>query len=259
MIERKEMIGFANYLADESAKITMSFFCKDLKIDNKSKEGFDPVTQADKEAEKVIRSILKKEFPNHGILGEELEKYGSDKGFHWVIDPIDGTRAYISQIPLWGTLIALNDGKEPIFGLVDQPFLEKRFFGFNDESFMIRNKKKVFLRTSNTINLEESVMTCTDPFLFNSDEKRLFEKLISKVKMRRFGLDCTGFCLLASGQLDIVIEARLKPYDVQALIPIIKGSGGKITTWEGGDPSNGGNILATCNDKLHDKVSNLLL
>ena len=251
MNENEKILKFANSLADEASRITMSYFLQDLEIVNKSDKGFDPVTIADKKTEEVIRSLITKEFPDHGIIGEEYDNHGSFNGPYWVIDPIDGTRAFLLQIPVWGTLIAFNNGPEPIFGIVDQPYQKKRYIGFNNECFLLNEGQKISLNTKNTKNLENSVISCTDPFLFSEKELDSFRKLSSVSRIRRFGLDCTGFCLLASGQIDLVIEADLKIYDIQALIPIIRGAGGIVTTWEGEDPSTGGNILASCNKKLH--------
>ncbi len=253
-----EIIEFAKFLANESAKITLSFYEKEIEISNKSSKGFDPVTNADKGVESLIRDLIKKEFPSHGIIGEEFEDTYLEGEPHWVIDPIDGTRAFILNIPIWGTLIAYNDGSRPVLGVADFPALGKRYIGYNNKSFDISGGKNNSISSNQNVELEDCVISTTDPLLFNEKEYISFKNLVSLSSKRRFGLDCSGYCLLASGKIDLVIEPSLKNYDIQALIPIIEGSGGIITTWNNEKAYQGGNIIACSNKRLHSRVIKII-
>ena len=254
MTKENQILEFANLLADEAKEITLSFYERNLNIENKSKDSFDPVTSADKEAEALIRNLIMKKFPDHGIIGEEFEDHNIDNKPYWVIDPIDGTRAFILNIPVWGTLLAYNDGERPILGLVDLPILQDRYIGFESNSYKVSNGKKAQIFTSKVKALEDATISTTDPMLFSDDDARIFNGIISAVSRRRFGLDCTGYCLLALGKIDVVMESDLKIYDIQAIIPIIEGAGGVITDWEGNNPNYGGNILASANKELHSLI-----
>jgi len=250
----KNIIDFAHFLADEAAKITLSYYGNKLEIFNKSSKDFDPVTEADKMTESLLRKLIKKEFPNHGIIGEEFDDTFIEGTPHWVIDPIDGTRAFILDAPSWGTLIAYNDGKKPILGIADLPAQKNRYIGYNNKSFKISEGKKSQVFAKENTNLDNCVISTTDPLLFNEKEFILFKKLALASSKRRFGLDCNAYCLMASGKIDLIIEPNLKSYDVQALIPIVEGSGGIISTWDGKCAYRGGNIIACSNKNLYSRV-----
>ena len=258
MEENEEILKFAEYLADEASKLTLSMFRMDIDVENKSDSSFDPVTIADKESELLIRKLIKDRFPNHGIIGEEFDNEEVNDNPYWVIDPIDGTRAFILGIPVWGTLIAYNDGEIPVIGIVDQPFLNDRYIGYENKSFKISDSKKQRISTSQLKDLKNCTISSTDPTLFSDKDIISFNKLSSLCYSKRFGLDCMGYCLLASGKIDLVAEADLEIYDVQALIPIVRGAGGVITTWDGKDPNNGGNILASASQELHSIALDIL-
>ena len=258
MVVEKKLIEFANFLANEAAIITLEFYEKEIEISNKSSKGFDPVTEVDKKTELLLRDLIKKEFPNHGIIGEEFEDTYLEGEPHWIIDPIDGTRAFILDIPIWGTLIAYNDGSRSVLGVADLPALGKRFAGYNDKSYDISDGKETPIFANKDIELEDCVISTTDPLLFSKEDYTSFEKLASLSSKRRFGLDCAGYCLLASGKIDLIIEPNLKNYDIQALIPIIEGSGGIITTWNNEKVYQGGNIIACSNKKLHSRAIRII-
>jgi histidinol phosphatase-like enzyme (inositol monophosphatase family) len=259
--EFQSIARVAQELADISGAVILKHFRKPISVENKAAGGaFDPVTKADRGAEKAIVQALSTRFPDHGIVGEEFGTRPGTSAYKWVIDPIDGTRSFIIGSPLWGTLIGvLKDGK-PIYGLVDQPFTGERFWSGDKASYhSLRGGRPARIKTRDCGRIEDAVLTSTHPDLFESSEQAAALSLLkSKARLTRYGGDCYGYCLLAAGFVDVIIEAGLKPYDIVALIPIIERAGGTITTWTGGDPSSGGDIIATCDKRLHDDVLALL-
>lgn len=257
----KTLLAFAHALADLSGAIIRPYFRKPLAVANKAKKGaFDPVTEADRAAERAMRQALAERWPGHGLIGEELGSAGEGSRFRWVIDPIDGTRAFIMGSPLWGTLIGLLDGKQPLLGLMDQPFTGERFWSGPSTAY-VRNGtgRPRRLRTRSCTNLGEATLTTTHPDLFaKGREADAFAHLAERVRMTRFGGDCYGYCLLAAGFVDLVVEAGLKAHDVVALIPIIERAGGRITTWEGGPATDGGRIIAAGDARLHEHALAIL-
>lgn len=212
---------------------------------------FDPVTIADKAAERIMREMILGRYPDHGILGEEDAPVASTSGLTWVLDPIDGTRAFITGLPLWGTLIALNDGFRPVMGMMYQPFTEERFVGMQEGSWC----NDLPLKTRRCADLSSARIMCTSPQMFGLPEQRsAFDDIASGAQMVRYGGDCYAYCMLAAGLVDVVIEAGLQAYDVQALIPIIEGAGGVMTGWDGEDPQNGGAVIACGDPKLHRQL-----
>jgi histidinol phosphatase-like enzyme (inositol monophosphatase family) len=251
------LVACAHAMADRAAAATMRFFRTPIVIDNKDGNGgFDPVTAADRAAEQAIAEHLAQVSPDHGLEGEEFGVTRPDARYRWVVDPIDGTRAFITGSPMWGTLIGLLDRADPIVGLMDQPFTGERFWSDGATSFSRRNRgQPVQMRTRSCASLATAVMMTTDPLLFApGDERHAFERLRSKVQLTRYGGDCYAYALLASGFVDIIVECGLKPYDIVALIPIVEAAGGKVTEWNGGTAARGGCILATGDPSLHDEI-----
>lgn len=243
-----EIVAFAHELADAAAAVTIPYFRSRMAIDHKPGQGvFDPVTIADREAEAAMRALIRKRYPDHAILGEEGGQDGA--GPHgWVLDPIDGTRSFISGFPTWGTLIAYHEGSEPLVGIMDQPFTGERFVGqpggatLGDERLSVRP----------CANLGDATLYATTPDMFVSDtEQAAFKRLEEQVKLRRFGGDCYAYSMLAMGHVDLVVEASMQAYDIQALIPIVEGAGGIVTNWQGESAAQGGQILAAGNTGLH--------
>jgi myo-inositol-1(or 4)-monophosphatase len=251
--EINDLTGFANTLADAAARVTLPHFRSGLAVDNKRGEyKFDPVTAADRDAEAAIRDLIAKAYPTHGIYGEEHGRITGTSDNYWVIDPIDGTRSFISGVPLWGTLIALNDGTRPVIGLMDQPYIGERFIGRPGLSELVSRQGRTPLKTSRCTTLENALLGNTDPGMFQKDgERAAFREISAKVKLRRFGGDCYFYALLAAGTLDLVVESSLQPYDIQAMIPIIENAGGIVTSWTGADPQMGGNVIAAATPELH--------
>jgi histidinol phosphatase-like enzyme (inositol monophosphatase family) len=255
-----EYIGFLNELADAAALHTVPGFRSTIPVYHKpGDQKFDPVTEADRDAEAAIRNLISIKYPSHSIFGEEHGKKAGASSLSWHIDPIDGTRSYISGVPLWGTLIALHDGAKPVLGLMDQPYLGERYLGQPGET-TIRSRSGIHkLKSSSVTQLKDARLGTTDPSLFtHKAEADAFASVSSEAKLTRFGGDCYFYCLLAAGTFDLVIESGLKPHDIQALIPIIENAGGTVTSWSGGDAQNGGQIIAAANLALHAETLKLL-
>ncbi len=240
-------------IAETAGPIALRYFRKAVDVEDKSGgSAFDPVTRADKEVESNIRAALEQRYPDHGILGEEEAERESDSPYRWVIDPIDGTRAFISGVPAWGILLGLTFDQVCLVGVMHQPYLGETFLGNAEGAWIHRAGKEQAIRTSRTNELASAIVYCTHPSIFeNAEDRRRFEQVANKSRMMRFGGDCYSYCLLAHGLIDLVIEGSLRPYDIIPLIPIIEGAGGVVTDWKGGDASGGGLIVAAANSELH--------
>ena len=250
----RELLGFANRLADASGAVIKRYFRTGIEITDKKDKGegrYSPVTAADQGAEAAIRTLIKAEHPDHGIMGEEHGHENPDARFTWVIDPIDGTKAFITGLPTWGTLIALNDMGRPVLGLLDQPILGERFTGGPDGAFLGKTR----LKTRICPKLSDAILCCTEPEMFEAGaEQKAFKRLARQVALRRFGTDCYAYAMLAHGFVDLVVEASLAPWDIQALIPIVERAGGLVTNWEGGPAADGGRVVAAGDPALHRDV-----
>lgn len=257
--ELQALVTFACNLADIAAEVTLQYFRQLQNVDNKMQDGkFDPVTIADREAEAKMRTSIEKHYPTHGVLGEEHGAKAGSEDLTWVLDPIDGTRAFISGIPVWGTLIALFDGEQPILGVMDQPFTDERFVASGNQSKYFHKNSESVLSTRDCKTLDNAVMMSTAPDMFNNDEYQRQQQLAKQVKLMRYGADCYAYCMLAGGHIDLVVEADLKPFDIQALIPIVKNAGGVVTDWQGGSAVNGGQVIAAATPALHAQALKLL-
>jgi myo-inositol-1(or 4)-monophosphatase len=239
---------FAKYLADESGKIISSYFRTEIQINEKADSS--PVTIADKKAEEKMRELIMKEFPEHGILGEEFGKYNENAEYQWVLDPIDGTKSFICGAQSFGTLIALMKNGEPVLGVINQPVLKEFLIGDNNSAEL--NGKQVRVRECSDIS--QAVLLTTD-HLHISEYQNIenFENLMQKVKLYRNWGDCYGYYLVATGFADIMVDAIMSPWDSMALIPVIRGAGGVITDYQGGDPVKGNSIVAS-SKKIHAEV-----
>lgn len=255
---------FLHALCDAAAKETLPRFRMPIEIHNKEAEGFDPVTEGDRRAEEVIRAQIESSFPDHGIIGEEFDRRNPQAVHQWIIDPIDGTRAFISGVPVWGTLIGLYKDGKPIAGVMDQPFTRERYIAVPAEgSAMVSHLHHASapsqrLKTRETAELSQATMMTTSPALLDNSKDRGYFELERQVKMVRYGCDCYAYCLVASGNIDLVVESGLNIYDVAALIPIVEGAGGLLTDWQGGDASNGGQVIAAANAELHQQALRVL-
>lgn len=252
----REYIEAAVSVAEAAGPIALRYFRNAVEVEDKSGGvSFDPVTRADKEIEAKIRTDLERLFPEHGILGEEETERESDSPYRWVIDPIDGTRAFISGVPEWGILLGLSFDGACLAGVMHQPYLGETFFGGAGGAWIRRAGEERAMQTRRTNELASSILYCTHPSMFERDEdRRSFERVAAKSRMMRFGGDCYSYCLLAHGLIDLVIEGGLQPYDIIPLIPIIEGAGGIVTDWQGGEASGGGLIIAAANATLHSQA-----
>lgn len=258
----QDLIDFAHTLADASGEAIRPYFRAPIDVGNKEGDrGFDPVTAADEGAERVIAAAVVERWPDHGFVGEEHGTRLPDARLRWVVDPIDGTRAFIMGWPMWGTLIGLLDAGRPVLGLMDQPFTRERFWSGKDAAYMRTpdTAEPVRIKTRPCASLADAILSTTHPDLFGTDgETEAFGRVKAKARMTRYGGDCYGYCLLAAGFGDLIVESGLKPYDVVALIPIIEKAGGRITTWEGKPATEGGRIVAAGDPRLHEEVLKIL-
>ncbi len=250
--------AFFDRLAELAARETLPRFRAGAAVVNKEAGGFDPVTEGDRAAEEAIRTEIERAFPGHGILGEEHGNVGLDRENVWVIDPIDGTRAFISGLPVWGTLIGLYRGGRANMGLVDQPFTGERYFSDGLASYYSGPGGARQIHTRDCGDISNATLFSTSPHLFSGEDERKYRAVEKKVRLFRYGCDCYAYMLVASGNIDLVVENQLKPYDVGGIIPIIENAGGVITTWEGGRPEMGGRIVAAATPALHRQAMELL-
>lgn len=251
--------AFIGRLATASGETILPFFRTSLSIDNKSAaHDFDPVTEADRAGEAVMRRLIKANFPQHGIVGEEFGSEHEDAEYVWVLDPIDGTKSFIAGFPIWGTLIALVHRGTPVFGMMNQPFIGERFSGDSGSAFYSGATGKRKLAVRRCASLQEATLFTTSPALMKAADRAIFGRVEQAVRLTRYGGDCYSYCMLAAGHLDLVIETELKPYDIAALIPIIAGAGGIVTTWEGKPAQSGGRIVAAGDKRVHEAALKLL-
>lgn len=259
-IPYRQLLTAAHAFADLAGPAVLKHFRKSPDVHNKAGEGFDPVTAADRAAERVIARALKDRFPDHALTGEEYGEVDGVSRYRWVVDPIDGTRAFIMGSPLWGTLIGLLDGDTPVLGIMDQPFTGERFWSAEKTAHMRRGSgRTATLTTRPCSRIEDAILTSTHPGLFSAGrEQDVLARFSHAARMTRFGGDCYGYCLLAAGFTDIIIEPGLKSYDVVALIPIIERAGGIMTTWDGRPATAGGDIIACGDKRLHQAALKML-
>ena len=258
-MNHKKSFIFLKNLPKKLNKFYKKNLKSNFKIDNKSKtiKDFDPVTSLDRGFEKYIRLLIQKSFSNDSVIGEEFQDKFSFSDYQWCIDPIDGTRAFIIGAPTWSNLIGLSFQSKSIMGLANFPELNKYYISDEKKSYVIKNKKKSILKSSKNDNLKTiKIIGNFHGTLSYEKQKKIIKKF--GWSFRLAGFDALNYCLLAEGKVDAVIEANLKPYDILPLIPIIKNSGATVTNWKNEAAGKGGNILATSNKKLHNKILKIL-
>jgi len=267
-----DFAAFVERLAQLSGEVILPFFRSAIGAEDKSKGGvFDPVTEADRGAEAAMRRLIAQTFPAHGVVGEE---YGVDRAeaeYVWVLDPIDGTKSFISGMPTWGTLIGLMHLGRPVYGMMSQPFTRERFFGDGKRAKFRALAPSLTdappsewltrtLRTRACASLSEATLSTTSPALIRDEiDREAYFRIERKARLTRYGGDCYAYCALAAGFVDLVIETGLKPHDVVALAPIVEGAGGVITTWDGDGAAKGGRILAAGDRRVYEEARRLLL
>ena len=253
---------FATQLADASRQETLSRFRKGVDVVNKAGENFDPVTEGDKAGERVQRALIEQHFPEHGIIGEEFGVMDAKGPWRWVLDPIDGTRAFVCGIATWTTLIALEYEEKPVLGLIDQPYANERWIGWNGKTVFRRSGEEV-CSTSRVTDINAARLSTTDPratAYFDEAEAAAYARVADKARLERFSLDAYGYGHLALGELDLVIESGLQHHDYAALVPVVEGAGGVITNWRGepvgSDDRN--EVIAAATPDLHAKAMDAL-
>ncbi|WP_236549789.1 inositol monophosphatase family protein [Profundibacterium mesophilum] len=247
-----DLEAVAHAVADAARPATLRHFRSDaLDVSNKRVGGFDPVTEGDRAAETAMRAVLGEWRPQDAILGEEFGHSDGQSGLCWVLDPIDGTRAYLCGAPTWGVLVAVGGDEGPVLGLIDQPFTKERFFGGPGGAFWDGPLGRRRLRTRPPRGLDEAIVLSTFPEIGTEEEHAAFTAVSRAAKLTRYGLDCYGYALLAAGQVDLVIEAGLQSYDIHGPMAVIEAAGGVVTTWDGGPARHGGRIVAAANLEIH--------
>jgi myo-inositol-1(or 4)-monophosphatase len=250
---------FVDKLATISGEAILPFFRTSLGVEDKgSAAGFDPVTAADRAAETAMRKLIQRNFPAHGIIGEEYGDERADAEYVWVLDPIDGTKSFIAGMPAWGSLIALTRNGHPVYGMMHQPFIGERFTGDGGAAHYRGPAGARNLMVRPCGGLAEAILFTTSPLLMNAQDRATFGRVEAQVKLSRYGGDCYAYCMLAAGHVDLVIETGLNPFDIMALIPIVEGAGGVITDWQGGAASKGGRIVAAGDRRVHEAARKVL-
>lgn len=252
-------LDVAHLLADAARQAILPYFrAPDLHAQNKLEQGFDPVTIADRAAEEAMRALLAELRPDDAILGEEFGTSEGTSGRTWVLDPIDGTRGFISGTPTWGVLIALSIDAGPILGVIDQPYIGERFSAAEGQAHMSgpHGSRKLSTRTRNS--LSDAVIFTTFPEVGTTEEGAAFHAVARHCRLVRYGMDCYAYALLAAGQVDLVIEAGLNAYDIQAPIALVEAAGGIVTNWQGGPAHHGGQVIAAGNAELHRQALRIL-
>ena len=266
-----DFAGFVDRLAQVSGDVILPFFRSAIGAEDKSRGGvFDPVTEADRGAEAAMRRLIAQTFPAHGVIGEEYGQERPDAEYVWVLDPIDGTKSFISGLPTWGTLIGLMHRGKPVYGMMAQPFTRERYFG---DGARARVRSLAVsrgdappsewttrgLRVRACAGLAEATVMTTNPSLIRAEaDRQAYGRVEAAARLTRYGGDCYAYCALAGGFVDLIVETNLKPHDVVALVPIIEGAGGVIATWEGGDAAKGGRIVAAGDRRVYEEARRLL-
>lgn len=260
MTDSHDLVATAHALADAAGATILPFFrSPDLAPENKLASGFDPVTQADRASETAMRAILARDRPDDAILGEEFGATPGTSGLTWVLDPIDGTRAFLCGAPSWGVLIAVTDRAGcPLYGLIDQPWTRERFEGGMGHAAARSPHGTLPLGVRQGRSLADATLMTTFPEVGTAAEGAAFRRVAGRVRLTRYGLDCYAYALLAMGQIDLVIEAGLQPYDIAAPMAVVEAAGGIVTDWTGGPAWNGGRVIAAATPELHEQAMRLL-
>ena len=248
-----EYRAFGHEVLAQAGRIAAADFRLIAGVADKSDGGaFDPVTDADRRVEAAIRERIAARFPDHGIYGEELGDKPGTAAWRWIVDPIDGTRAYIAGLPVWGCLLGLLRDGEPVLGWMHQPVVGEAFCGDGRRAWVSATAAAATrtIRARTSAVLADAVLACTHPAMFTGQARERFESLAAHVRMTRFGGDCYNYCLLAHGLIDLVIEDDLRPHDILPLVPIVRGAGGVITDLAGETPRDG-MVVAAANAALH--------
>jgi histidinol phosphatase-like enzyme (inositol monophosphatase family) len=252
--------AFALELAAAAGRAILPLFRADIAHENKAAPGqrYDPVTEADKAAEAAIRALISKRYPGHGVIGEEYGAEREGAPFVWVLDPIDGTRAFMAGLPLWTTLIALRIEGRPRIGVIAQPYLGEVFIGGPSGSRLNARGESRPLQTRACPGLSQALIATTDPGLFETDEAANWNALRAAARLARFGNDAYAYAMIALGRIDLVAENNLKVWDYEPLIPVIEGAGGAVANWRGQPVDGSGQVLAVGDPRLLDEAARVI-
>jgi myo-inositol-1(or 4)-monophosphatase len=254
-----DFAAFARTLAAAARVETLGRAEVGYSVENKAGGGvYDPVTEADKAAERALRREIEAAFPEHGIQGEEYPERPAQGPYGWSLDPIDGTRAFVCGLPSWTTLIALLEDGAPVLGAIDVPRLEELYLGYSDTAVLVGGGEERALRVSGCAALGEARLATTDPYLFSGAEAEGFARLRNAVRLTRYGWDAYAYARLAAGTLDLVAESGLKPHDYNALVPVVRAAGGAVSNWSGGSDLSEGQIVAAASEALLEQAVKLL-
>ncbi len=251
--QRTELLEFAANAITRTRGTALAWFRRHSNITNKAAGGaFDPLTDTDLRIERQLRTLIHEHYPEHGILGEEYGYHRGGSTLTWVIDPIDGTRAFVCGLLHWGVLLALCDGQRPLIGACYQPYIDELYISEGGRTELWQQQQKQPLQTRSCTRLADAIVCCTTPQMFtDSGDLQRYQRLAAQARLVRYGTDCYGYCMIAHGCVDAVVESNLAVYDVQAMIPIVEGAGGIVSDWQGGSASNGGNVIACGDRALH--------
>lgn len=255
-----DLEAFALELAKVAAEVSLPYFRTDVPEINKAEPGsFDPVTEADRAAERALRTAINARYPEHGIIGEEYGEENPDAEYVWILDPIDGTRAFISGLPLWTNLISLRHQGMPVIGVAGQPYIGEIFIGGPSGAYLVTREGKAAIRTRKCAALSQAVAATTDPDIFRGEDRDSWDRLKAQVRMARYGCDGYAYAMLAAGRIDVVLESELKIWDWSAVMPLVKAAGGDFTGWDGQMPTaDDGRVLAVGDVALRDPALALL-
>jgi histidinol phosphatase-like enzyme (inositol monophosphatase family) len=218
-------------------------------VDKGGPQGFDPVTEADKAAERAIRALISRRYPDHGVIGEEYGEDRADAEFVWVLDPVDGTRAFIAGLPLWTTLIGLRFRGRPVLGSIGQSFLDELYIGHAGGSRLMSRGQSRPLKVRPCPGLSTALIATTDPAIFQGPERAGWRAVRQASRLARLGCDAYAYAMVAAGTIDLVVEAGLKAWDIDAAIPVIAGAGGFTTDWNGAPVGDHGGRVAIAGDR----------
>ncbi|SEQ45225.1 myo-inositol-1(or 4)-monophosphatase [Thalassovita taeanensis] len=257
--EAQRVMVTAHSVADAARAAILPYFRQPgLEAENKLNSGFDPVTVADCAAEQAMRAVLAQQRPEDTVVGEEYGTQAGTSGLSWVLDPIDGTRGFMSGTPTWGVLVAVSDANGPLFGVIDQPYIGERFWGGLGQSGMTGPQGARDLAVRGTRGLDQAVLFTTFPEVGTAAEGAAFQEVARHVRLTRYGMDCYAYAMLAAGQIDLVIEAGLSNYDIHAPIAVIEAAGGIVTDWQGGPAHQGGRVIAAAGEEQHRAALEIL-
>lgn len=247
-------LAFFSELANVARVAIEAEIALGLVADNKSDDGFDPVTAADRSAERALRSLIELHFPEHGIWGEEFGMVRGDAAIRWSLDPVDGTRALICGLPSWAILVGLIEDGRHVAGMIDLPMLDELLIGHGGET----RRNGAVVRTSGCAAIREARLATTDTNLFDPREAAAFERVRLAARITCFGLDALAYARVATGDIDLVIERGLKCHDYDALVAVVRGAGGVIGNWRGGEDLAGGDVVAASSRTLYNEAVVLL-